>query len=45
MNSLDSLQKNKYKWVMETFKNSQIAHWKERELILKLNKLAKIKIK
>ena len=27
MNSLDSLQKTKYKWVMDTFLNSQIAHF------------------
>ena len=44
MNSLDSLQKTKYKWVMDTFLNSQIAHFlKKGKFILKPNKSAKLK--
>ena len=39
MNSLDSLQKTKYKWVMDTFLNSQIAHF------LKKGKLKRLPFK
>ena len=41
MNSLDSLQKNKYKWVMETFKNSHIAHWKKKGIHFETQQIGK----